>query len=280
VTGPAMAEKWTGILWPDELKSYMLRMKEADYLLVDVRQPSEYEAEHLPGAQLIPLNQLPGRMGELPRDKELVFYCSHGGRSRAAMVFCADSGSFGKPVFSLAGGITAWEETVVAELPRLDLFDPDGSMEDWADTAMNLERGAFLFYLYLVKKCAGSSYVQALEDLAAVETTHARLIYNLFPRDARSPENFQDVYGSLPGDIMEGGMPLEEVCRKLETSSGHFMTNALEMAIRIEFAAYDLYRTMTNRSPEGNLRKALLTLSQAEKRHVFRVADIFQDIFS
>jgi sulfur-carrier protein adenylyltransferase/sulfurtransferase len=274
-----MAGEKTGVLWPDELKAYMLDRKEEDFLLVDVRQPQEYETEHLPGAQLIPLRELMDRMAELPGDKELVFYCSHGGRSRAAAEVCSESGRFSLPIFSLAGGITAWEEAVVEALPRLEVFEPAESSEDWARTAMNLERGAFLFYMFLIGKCADEPYVKSLEDLAAMETGHARLIYHLFPGDERTTENFQDVYGSLAGDIVEGGMPLDAVCRKLETASGHFMTNALEMAIRIEFAAYDLYRTLANRTRDEGIRKALFTLSQAEKQHLFRVADMFQDIF-
>lgn len=42
-------------IWPEELKIYLTRHQEKDFLLVDVRQPQEYEKEHLPGAQLIPL---------------------------------------------------------------------------------------------------------------------------------------------------------------------------------------------------------------------------------
>jgi rhodanese-related sulfurtransferase len=95
-------------IWPDELKDYINRAQEKNYLLVDVRQPQEYEEEHIPGAELIPLHLIMAGHARLPRDKELVFYCSHGMRSRAAAQNCADTGEFSKPIYSLMGGLSAW----------------------------------------------------------------------------------------------------------------------------------------------------------------------------
>jgi rubrerythrin len=144
---------------------------------------------------------------------------------------------------------------------------------------MNLEKGAFLFYDFLIKKCAETAFVKELENISAMETAHARLIYHLFPRDERSTEMFQDVFGALPGDIIEGGQPLEKVCRGLERMPGAFLANALDMALYIEYAGYDLYRTLANRSEDPQIQKVLLTLSQAEKKHVYQVAQLFQNAF-
>ncbi|GAB4485387.1 MAG: hypothetical protein OHK006_11390 [Thermodesulfovibrionales bacterium] len=44
------------------------------YNLVDVRQPREYETGHIPGAKLIPLGELPGRLSELDKNKPTVLY--------------------------------------------------------------------------------------------------------------------------------------------------------------------------------------------------------------
>ncbi|NQU14039.1 MAG: rhodanese-like domain-containing protein [Desulfobacteraceae bacterium] len=59
---------------PDEAKAYMNRQKEGDYTLLDVREPGEYKTAHIPGAKLIPLSQLPDRMGELDPRKPLITY--------------------------------------------------------------------------------------------------------------------------------------------------------------------------------------------------------------
>jgi rhodanese-related sulfurtransferase len=58
----------------DELRTYLQNNREEDYLLVDVRQPREYSQGHIPGARLLPLGELSARLGELPRDRDVIFY--------------------------------------------------------------------------------------------------------------------------------------------------------------------------------------------------------------
>ena len=58
----------------DELRSYMRSHREGTYTLLDVRQPGEYEKEHIPGALLIPLPDLPSRMKEIDQEKPVIAY--------------------------------------------------------------------------------------------------------------------------------------------------------------------------------------------------------------
>jgi rhodanese-related sulfurtransferase len=51
------------------------RVETGDVVLLDVRPRPEYDAAHLPGALHIPLDELAGRLSELPRDREVVAYC-------------------------------------------------------------------------------------------------------------------------------------------------------------------------------------------------------------
>jgi len=61
--------------WPAEKVREFLRGKNPqEYNLVDVRQPQEYEAGHLPGARLIPLGELEGRLHELNPNKPTIAY--------------------------------------------------------------------------------------------------------------------------------------------------------------------------------------------------------------
>ncbi len=59
---------------PGQFAAFRERHPEGSYTLLDVRQPGEYEKEHLPGALLIPLPQLLDRLDELDPDKPLVAY--------------------------------------------------------------------------------------------------------------------------------------------------------------------------------------------------------------
>ncbi len=76
-------------------------------ILLDVRQQKEYDEGHIDGARLIPLNTLPDRLAELPKEKEIVVYCKSGRRSAQAAVFLQASGY--KNVVSLSGGFQEWD---------------------------------------------------------------------------------------------------------------------------------------------------------------------------
>ena len=58
----------------DEFSSFLEQHNPEDYNLVDVRQPGEYEGEHLPGAKLIPVGELEERLEELDPSKPTVAY--------------------------------------------------------------------------------------------------------------------------------------------------------------------------------------------------------------
>lgn len=62
-------------LAPEERAALLARIRGADVTLLDVRPADEYRAGHLPGARSIPLAELPERVGELPRSREVVAYC-------------------------------------------------------------------------------------------------------------------------------------------------------------------------------------------------------------
>ncbi len=83
--------------------------------VLDVREPHEYQIANI-GGHLIPLNDLPTRMGELDTSREIVVHCKMGGRSAKAADFLRQSG-FSK-VHNLAGGINAWAERVDPKVPK------------------------------------------------------------------------------------------------------------------------------------------------------------------
>jgi rhodanese-related sulfurtransferase len=76
--------------------------------LVDVRQPDEYVEAHVPGARLIPLNDVPDRLADFPTDGEVLVICRSGGRSMAACDFLAGNGV---AAVNVAGGTLAWIES-------------------------------------------------------------------------------------------------------------------------------------------------------------------------
>ena len=87
-----------------------LSEKMENVLLIDVRQPSEFNGElgHIPGAQLLVLDDLEERISTLPKDRNIVFVCRSGGRSAKATAMALSHGL--KRVFNLKGGMLLWNE--------------------------------------------------------------------------------------------------------------------------------------------------------------------------
>jgi len=85
-------------------------------VLVDVREPMEWEIAHLDRAVLIPVAQVPGRVNELSTADEIVVYCKTGVRSGRITNFLRDLGF--RKVKNLVGGIDEWAEKVEPEMPR------------------------------------------------------------------------------------------------------------------------------------------------------------------
>ena len=93
-----------------------IKEKKADVVLIDVREPHEYEICNIEGSRLIPLGELKDRTDELDPQDEIVIHCHHGGRSMKAATFLAEQG-FNK-VKNLKGGIDEWAEKYDSDMAR------------------------------------------------------------------------------------------------------------------------------------------------------------------
>lgn len=78
--------------------------------LLDVREPWEHAVARLQGSTLIPMREIPARLGELNLEQPVIVYCHHGMRSRQVAGFLEQKGF--TAVFNLAGGIDAWSREV------------------------------------------------------------------------------------------------------------------------------------------------------------------------
>jgi rhodanese-related sulfurtransferase len=83
--------------------------------LLDVREPWEFEKARIEGAQLVPMNEIASRLGEIDREKAVVAICHHGGRSMQVALFLEKAGY--NNVLNLAGGVDAWSRTVDPAVP-------------------------------------------------------------------------------------------------------------------------------------------------------------------
>ena len=105
---------------PSQLGPWFERTPTAQRVVLDVREPWEVKTASVrpDGFALvaIPMNEIPGRLGELDPDKSIACLCHHGARSQHVAAFLAGHGFTN--VVNLAGGIDAWSVQVDAAVPR------------------------------------------------------------------------------------------------------------------------------------------------------------------
>lgn len=100
---------------PTELKDYLEKSDDKP-LLLDVREPMEYQFCHMAGSRLIPMGQIPFKIGELDPDQATVVICHHGIRSLQVAHYLSQQGF--RNVLNLQGGIDAWAIEVEPTMPR------------------------------------------------------------------------------------------------------------------------------------------------------------------
>jgi adenylyltransferase/sulfurtransferase len=98
----------------EELKTRLDRQD--PFLLLDVREPQEFEICRIPGSVLIPLSELPSRFSELEGHEDMIVHCKSGVRSGKAIRLLKDAG-FGR-ARNLKGGILAWIDRIDSTLPK------------------------------------------------------------------------------------------------------------------------------------------------------------------
>lgn len=103
-----------GVIDPVEVKQKLDRGD--DFVLIDVREPYEYQIARIPRAKLIPLGELPKRLGELDREAEIVAHCKSGARSQKAVDLLKQNGF--QNARNMTGGITAWSDKVDPSVPK------------------------------------------------------------------------------------------------------------------------------------------------------------------
>ena len=108
-----LGKEWE--ITPQELAA-RLRNNGKDLMILDVREPHEWDIVHFPNVRLIPRGDLPERVHELDTADEIVVHCKTGVRSAQALSFLRQAGF--RKVKNLRGGIDAWARDIDPSMPR------------------------------------------------------------------------------------------------------------------------------------------------------------------
>ena len=95
-----------------EMAAYL---QQASPLLLDVREPWEFEICHIEGSTNLPMGQIPQRIADLPECGEIVVICHHGVRSQQVIRFL--QGQMTASLINLDGGVDAWAREVDSDMP-------------------------------------------------------------------------------------------------------------------------------------------------------------------
>jgi len=100
---------------PTQLAAWLADASREKPVLLDVREPWEYEKARIAGARLVPMREVPGRLDELDQSQDIVAICHHGGRSLQVAAFLEKNGY--NKVHNLVGGVDGWSRTVDPAVP-------------------------------------------------------------------------------------------------------------------------------------------------------------------
>jgi len=241
-----------------------------EYCLLDVRQLKEYEAGHLPGAVLIPINELHDRWQELNSNRMTIVYCAIGGRSRAGASILQDNGF--REVYNLKGGTKAWNGLTVTGPPETGMahFLGSESVEDILITAWALEEGARRFYRQLADHTGDDEAKRLFAAMAEAEVGHESTIEELFKGLFPSGDHlsFADRYlqNEELQQLMEGQLRISDVVAWAKVQP---LENVLEYAIGLEAGVYDLYMRLADRfRMQPLIYKIYMELAYEEKDHL------------
>ena len=216
----------------------------------------------------MPLTEVETRLFTLPSDRDLIFYCYNGGRSQWAASLVGESEICKKNVYHLMGGLMAWEGKILPDYPKVQIFDEDLNLEQMLATAMDLEKGAWRFYQYALDKFSDDPIRSTFEQVSIAEKAHATRVYRFWKKFKQNPPPFDRLYQSLKGEILEGGNSFDDACRRLESIQKNVCPSVIDIAMTIEYSAFELYKLAAERTENPEARATFLSIAQAEKAHM------------
>ena len=275
--------RWKQFLTPvksinvDQAREFMGEKSPDELTILDVRQPNEYEAGHLPGAKLIPLPNITSRLGEIDPDKTTVVYCAVGGRSRIAAQMMVAQGF--SDVYNLSGGFKAWKGVAAfgIEEKGLELFAGNESVEETLVVAYSLEEGLQDFYQEMQARVKNSDARKLFQKLSEIEVKHQKRILEEYCKITEESITREEFEKSVAVKALEGGLTTEEYAN-LFHPDWESVTDIIEVAMSIEAQALDLYLRASDRSGNSQSQKVLKQIADEERTHLAQLGKLIESI--
>ncbi|MDY6893054.1 MAG: rhodanese-like domain-containing protein [Chloroflexota bacterium] len=253
-------------LSPAKVKSILDSAEEVDYLLLDVRQPEEYQEGHIPGAKLLPLGELDQRYRELDTTRKIITYCRSGRRSLGASVLLCGLGF--EFIFNMEGGILNWPYDTITGSPDegLEMLNNIVEPKEALLLAFILENGSLDFYTTINEKLGDKAPI--ITRLIDMEKEHIGWIRSRLSDYSTSIDHdAEEFHRRVNRDYTEAGITVNEALLRFDSVFRDDL-EAIEAAIEMECKAYDLYKRLSFATDDNELRRLFQTLSTGEKGHI------------
>ncbi len=260
----------------EEVREYIEHKRPEEYCLLDVRQPSEYERGHLPGARLVPLGDLQRRIPELDPGRTYIVYCRTGSRSVSAAGHLLGAGF--KNVLNMSGGIIRYNGAVASGPPEAGMFCfPENlSAGQLAAVAWFLEDGTLSFLEEVHASIPPGIGQIVIGELVAEKKAHKeklRTLYAEITGAGPAPDFPAGVLDVPAGRVMVGCVKVHEALR---WAKGKSATDILELLMSLGANAYDLYLKLSRMLKNREARDVFSLLAKEEHRTIGRTAKAFE----
>jgi rubrerythrin len=185
------------------------------------------------------------------------------------------SGAGFKEVYSMSGGIDAWNGLKAAGAPEsgMVVFSGSNTPEELIELAWALEDGSRLFYETVAELLVDPEAKGLFENLVTAEEHHKAKLFKLYREFPGSEDLDDSSFQNNSEGLMEGGV---RVSAGLDWAKGKDALELLQFSMSLETNAYDLYLKMIRFVPDENSRRVLNALADEEKIHLENMGTLLE----
>jgi rhodanese-related sulfurtransferase/rubrerythrin len=261
---------------PHEVRKIIKERRASDYCLLDVRQPSEYEQRHIPGAKLIPLAELQSKINTIQPNRMTIVYCRSGNRSRSAVGMLNGAGM--DDVYNMEGGILAYNGMVAAGPPEAGVFCFPQNMtpKQLISMAWYIEDGSKNYVGTIKEMIQNIDIKDILTNLYEHKVAHKKTLENLYEKI--SGESVRDDFPTYvlkkpPKIVMSGCVNVPDA---VHWSKDKDASEILDFMMALEANTFDLYLKLGREVTSERARSVFMSLSKEEAGHLDKLSSVFE----
>ncbi len=259
------------LITAEEAKNTIHTVNSQSMQLVDVRQISEYNQHHLPGALPLPLVVITDGKEHLDKKAPVLLYSQKGNRSLMAARWL-HSHNF-EDIAVIKGGLDAWNGVKAFghfEL-NLNLLQPEADFPDAVTFAYAMEEGLRQFYIQLAKENDDNLYKELYRELAQYEILHMQELARKYHIQlGHTP--LQNSENRFQGQLMEGGGFLDlSLIRSLVQINS--VSKVYNLSLAFETQALDFYYRLSLQAEDMRVKKFFEEMADSERIHLSFVSE-------